>query len=237
VALERIYPDNVVFFAILPYSIGEAMKNDIPEVEDMTRFFGIGQSVVFQYEDQTYEEDKLLFVEPNFFDMFSVPFIQGDPKTVLSTQNSILMVRDAALKYFGDEDPIGKTLITPQGEFLVSGVVENVPKNSHIEFDFLVPLSVTGIQNQPNYISFSVYTYVKLNKSASPDDIETKMPPLGRSRLRQVSLSKTIRLREMDTTTSCSPSRISTSTPISLTKSNPTGTSPMSMSRSESLFF
>ncbi|MCJ7582308.1 MAG: ABC transporter permease [Candidatus Aminicenantes bacterium] len=178
VALERIYPDNVVFYAIIPYSIGEAMKNDIPEVEDMTRFFRIGQSVVFQYEDQTYEEDKLLFVEPNFFDMFSIPLLQGDSKTVLSTQNSILMTRDSTLKYFGDEDPIGKTLVTPQGEFLVSRVVDNVPKNSHIEFDFIVPLSITGIQNQPNYVSFSVYTYIKLNKSASPNDLETKMPAL-----------------------------------------------------------
>jgi len=178
VALERIYPDNVVFYAILPSSLGEAMKNDFPEVEDMTRFLGFGQSVVIQYEDQRYEEDKIFFVEPNFFDMFSIPLIQGDPETVFSTQNAILLTKDTTLKYFGDEDPIGKILITPQGEFLVSGVVENVPKNSHMEFDFLVPIAITGILNQPNYVSFSVYTYVKLNKSASPDDIETKMPSL-----------------------------------------------------------
>ncbi len=178
VALERIYPDNVVFYAIIPFSIGEAMENDFPEVEDMTRLFSLGQTVVFQYEDQTYEEDKLLFVEPNFFDMFSIPLIQGDPKTVFSTPNSILMTRDTALKYFGDEDPVGKFLITPQGEVLVSGVVENLPKNSHLEFDFLVPLSVTGIQNQTNYVSFSALTYIKLNQNASPDEIETKMPAL-----------------------------------------------------------
>ncbi len=178
VALERIYPDNVVFYAIIPFSIGEAMENDFPEVEDMTRLFGFGQAVVIQYEDQTYEEDKILFVEPNFFDMFSIPLIQGDPKTVFSNQNSILMTRDTALKYFGDEDPVGKSLTTPQGEFLVSGVVENVPKNSHLEFNFLIPLSITGIQNQPNYVSFSSLTYVKLSSGVSPSDIETKMPAL-----------------------------------------------------------
>ncbi|MEE8378472.1 MAG: hypothetical protein V3R45_08855 [Candidatus Aminicenantaceae bacterium] len=53
VALERIYPDNVVFYAVIPFSIGEAMKNDFPEVEDMTRLFAFGQTAVFQYEDQT----------------------------------------------------------------------------------------------------------------------------------------------------------------------------------------
>ncbi|MEE8378471.1 MAG: ABC transporter permease, partial [Candidatus Aminicenantaceae bacterium] len=110
--------------------------------------------------------------------MFSIPLIQGDPKTVFSNQNSILMTRDTALKYFGDEDPVGKSLTTPQGEILVAGVVENVPKNSHLEFNFLIPLSITGIQNQPNYVSFSVLTYVKLSSGVSPSDIETKMPAL-----------------------------------------------------------
>lgn len=62
----------------------------------MTRIFGFGQTAVFQYEDQTYEEDKFLIVEPNFFDMFSIPLIQGDPKTVFSNQNSLLMTRDTA---------------------------------------------------------------------------------------------------------------------------------------------
>ena len=178
VALERIYPDNVVFYAIIPYSIGEVMKNDIPEVEGMTRLLNLGQSIVLQYEDQTYEEDKLLFVEPNFFDMFSIPLIHGDPETVFSSQNSILITKDTALKYFGDEEPIGKSLTTPQGEVLVSGIVENVPKNSHLEFDFLVPMAVTGIQNLPNYVAFSVLTYVKLSAGANPRTIETKMPAL-----------------------------------------------------------
>jgi len=178
VALERIYPDNVVFYAIIPYSLGEAMENDIPEVEDMTRLLGGGGGAIFQYEDQTYEEENILFVEPNFFDIFSIPIIKGNPETVFSTQNSILMTREIALKYFGDEEPVGKTLTSPQGEFLVSGVVENVPKNSHLEFNFLVPMAATGIQDQPNYVSFSVYTYVKLNASASPKAIETKMPAL-----------------------------------------------------------
>ncbi len=178
VALERIYPDNVVFYAIIPYSIGDAMNRDMPEVEDMTRILFTQQAAVFQYEDQTYEETKFLFVEPNFFDMFSIPLIQGDRDSAFSTQNSIMMTKDTAIKYFGNDDPIGKSLTTPQGEFLVSGVVENVPKNSHLEFDFLASLSIIGFQNQPNYVSFSVLTYVKLTKNAGPKEIETKMPAL-----------------------------------------------------------
>lgn len=84
------------------------------------------------------------------------------------------MTRDTALKYFGDEDAVGKSLTTPR-EFLVAGVVENVPKNSHLEFNFLIPM---GNQTQPNYVSFSALTYVKLSSGVSPCDIETKMPAL-----------------------------------------------------------
>ena len=178
VALERIYPDNVVFYSVIPFSIGEAMQTDFPEVENMTRLLDPRQSVVFQYEDKTYEEDKILFAEPNFFDVFSVTLIMGDQEKVFSTQNSIVMTEEKALKYFADEDPIGKILTIPQGELMVSGVMENVPKNSHLEFDFLVSMALTGIQNQPNYVSFSAHTYIVVKEGTSPGVIEEKMPVL-----------------------------------------------------------
>ena len=178
VALERIYPDNIVFYSLIPYSIGEAMETDFPEVEDMTRIIAVRQSFVFQYEEETYEEDKLLFVEDNFFDVFSIPLIKGNPETIFPNQNSVVMTEDTALKYFGDEDPIGKTLTNPQGELMVSGVAENVPKNSHLEFDFLVSMALTGNQNRPNYVGFSSHTYVVLREGTEPEDIERKMPAL-----------------------------------------------------------
>jgi len=178
VALERIYPDNVVFYSIIPYSIGEAMQTDFPEVEDMTRLLAARQGFTFQYQDKTYEESKLLFVEPNFFDVFSIPLIKGDPETVFSDQNSIVITQETAIKYFGDEDPIGKILTIPQGEIMVSGVTEDVPKNSHLEFDFLASIALTGIQNAPNYVSFSVHAYVVLQNGTSPETVESKMPAL-----------------------------------------------------------
>ena len=178
VALERVYPDNVVNYAVIPYSIGDSMKSDFPEVESISRLLSFNVEVIFQYKDKSYEEDKVLLVEPNFFEIFSIPLVQGDPANVFSTPNSLVITRDTALKYFGDEDPLGKNITTPQGEFLISGVCENVPKNSHLEFDFLGSLDITGIQNQTNYISFSVYTYVVLKEGVSPKDVEEKMPAL-----------------------------------------------------------
>jgi putative ABC transport system permease protein len=178
VALERIYPDNVIFYAVIPYSIGDAMKADFPEVEQMTRVLANRNPVMLRYQEKSYEERKILLVEPNFFEMFSISLIKGTPETIFATPNSMVMTKDTALKYFGDEDPIGKYITAPQGPVLVSGVCENIPENSHLEFDFLISLNLTGLQNRPNYISFSVHTYVMLKEGVPPGDVEAKMPAL-----------------------------------------------------------
>ncbi|MGD8536504.1 MAG: ABC transporter permease, partial [Candidatus Aminicenantes bacterium] len=178
IALKRIYPDNVVNYAVIPYSLGEAMLNDFPEVEDMTRVLKMRQEFILRYEDKIYEEDKLFFVEPKFFEMFNIPLIEGEASQVFSTPNSLVMTRDTALKYFGDDKAVGKRVMTPQGPFLVSGVCENVPKNSHMEFDFAGSLGLLGLDRQPNYVSFSVYAYIILRDGTRPKDIEDKLPAL-----------------------------------------------------------
>jgi len=178
VALERIYPDNVIFYAIIPYSIGDAMTADFPEIEQMTRILANRNPIMLGYQDKSYEEKKILFVEPNFFETFSISLIKGTPETIFATPNSLVMTEDTALKYFGDENPVGKYITTPQGPVLVSGVCENIPNNSHMEFDFLVSLNLIGFQNRPNYVSFSVHTYVMLKEGVSPKEVEAKMPAL-----------------------------------------------------------
>ncbi len=178
VVLKRIYPDNVVNYAIIPTSIGVAMLNDFPEVEDMTRIMKMRQEFILRYEDKIYEENKLFFVEPKFFKMFNIPLLKGDPDQVFSTPNSLVMTRDTALKYFGDDDAVGKSIITPQGPFIISGVCENVPKNSHMEFDFAASMGLLNLDRQPNYVSFSVYTYIVLRDGTDPKVIEDKMPAL-----------------------------------------------------------
>jgi putative ABC transport system permease protein len=177
-ALERIYPANRIFYAIIPYSIGDAVVSEIPEVERMTRIFRPGNAVAFQYQDKTFEENKILFVESGFLKFFSVPLIEGTPESVFATPNSLVLTKSTARKYFGNENPIGKFLTTPRGPFLVSGVCENLPRNSHMEFDILASQEAIGLKDRPNYISFSVHTYVLLNKGAAPKAVEARMPAL-----------------------------------------------------------
>jgi putative ABC transport system permease protein len=178
VALERIYPEKVISYAVIPYSIGDAMMTDFPEVEKMTRVLDNQGVVMLGYKDKSYEEKDIFFVEQNFFEMFSISLIKGNPENIFATPNSIVMTEETALKYFGEKDPVGKFLTTPQGPALVSGVCENIPENSHMEFDFLVSLNLTGLQNRPNYVGFSVHTYVMLKEGVAPDEVEAKMPAL-----------------------------------------------------------
>ncbi len=178
VALQRIYPKNVIFYAIIPYSIGDAITADVPDVEGMTRLMKMPDPVIIRYQQKTFEEDKLLFVEPDFFKLFSIPLIKGNRESAFSSKNSAVLTKTAARKFFGSEDPMGKYLTTPQGPFLVSGVCEDLPGNSHLEFEVLVPLDLLNFKNQPNYVSFSVYTYLLLRPGASPRSVEARMPAL-----------------------------------------------------------
>jgi len=178
VALERIYPENRIFYAIIPPSIGPAIASDIPEVEEMTRVFKMGGNVVLKFGDKTFEESRVLFVEPRFFRMFSIPLVQGSPDSVFSTPNSLVLTRDTAKRYFGSANPIGQRITTPQGPFLVSAVCENLPGNSHLDFDLLAPVALLRQDDRPNYISFAVYTYVLLKPGTPPRSVEARLPAL-----------------------------------------------------------
>ncbi|UCG27797.1 MAG: ABC transporter permease [Bacteroidales bacterium] len=180
VSLNRIYPDNQIGYAIIPSSIGEAMENDFPEVESCTRLFTQDQEIIFRYGENIFREKYFILADSNFFDFFHYPLIKGDSKEVLKTPNGLVLTESMALKYFGSTDVIDSTLTTAFGEFLVTGICEDLPYNTHFRFDFIGPLSRTGLLNVQDYISFSVKTYLKLREDTNPDNLEAKFPELVR---------------------------------------------------------
>jgi len=113
-------------------------------------------------------------VDSTFFQMFSFKLEEGDVRTVLTNSNSVVISRSLALKIFGQETPVGKTLkLNDHPGLIVTGVFSDVPKTSHIQFDFLLPFS-----SAPDFMKMwdrkSVQTYVLLNKNASFDEINKK---------------------------------------------------------------
>lgn len=178
VALNRIYPENSIGYAIIPHSYGPAIKEDFPEVEAQCRIMDFNNEFILRYEDKIFKEDNFIFADTNFFDFFSIDLISGDSKTVLADPMSIVVTESMAKRYFGDQDPLGKILIGAFGEIMISGVCANPPENSHMEFDFIGSIYVNNFIRNVNYISFSTHTYIRLQEGISSESVQSKLPDL-----------------------------------------------------------
>ncbi|MCJ7582220.1 MAG: ABC transporter permease, partial [Candidatus Aminicenantes bacterium] len=158
--------------------MAKTLVDEYPEVEASTRARNFGFPV-FRYADKVFSEERVFWVDPGFFDVFTVPFIQGDPATALDEPLKIVLTRSMASKYFGNEDPIGKIINADQTrDYQVTGVIENVPKNSHFHYDFLASLSTYPDSRSPVWVSNNYYTYFVLREGASPVAFEDKMGDL-----------------------------------------------------------
>ena len=185
VVLERKYPDHITNYAIIPNSYADVMAADYPEVVRSVRVFGnpnnetIVSYIDKQGEKKIFEEKDFIAADSNFFEMFTIPLTVGDPESALSGAQSLVITEETAFKYFGSEEPIGKTLITDFGEFTVKGVCENIPSNSHFDFDFLVSMrSIPFIFQQVNFTGFSTHTYLELTSDTDPLTLEQKFPAM-----------------------------------------------------------
>jgi putative ABC transport system permease protein len=160
----------------ITYAIGPALKAGYPEVEDSCRvWLWYGSHV--KYQDKIYAERNIYLADPAFFQIFSFPFIKGNPETALADRYSIVLTEEVAEKYFGDEDPIGKVLhlVLLEGDFTVTGVVENIPMNSHLRFDFIGRIEFLGEDRLARWGEWSGPNYVLLKPNISPKDFEAKI--------------------------------------------------------------
>ncbi len=164
--------------AITPAPLVPALLNEFPEIKDATRFFPPGRMIV-KSRDKIFYESGIRFVDPNFLSIFTFKMIMGNPGTALSKPNSIVLTKDAALKYFGAENPIGKSLtLNNKIDVIVTGITGNVPRNSSISYDFLVSMETANalytwmddwkVKNQA--------AFLLLSKEAKPIELEEKFP-------------------------------------------------------------
>jgi len=184
VFLERNYPDHVTRYAIIPHSFSEVMASDFPEVENAVRMLANNNSeILVSYTDEgnemeSFEEEKFSLADSTFFDVFDVRLIKGDPATAISNPQDIVITEETALRYFGDEDPLNKVLQTDFGEFTIRGVCENIPDNSHFDFDFIGALETFPFFKNINFTGFSAHTYLLLAEGTNPEMLEDKFPQM-----------------------------------------------------------
>jgi putative ABC transport system permease protein len=166
--------------ATTPPALAPALQREIPEVTEATRVFpNWGNKFLIRYGDKKINEEKLFRVDSNFFDLFTIPFVQGNKKNVFEQVNSIVLTESSAKRYFGNENPMGKVLaIDNLGDLMVSGVVRDVPDNSHFHFDFLISVRKFAGNIDQDWNFYNFYTYVKLKPNTDITSFTKKVQSL-----------------------------------------------------------
>jgi putative ABC transport system permease protein len=155
-----------------PLALAVVFKEQYPEVRQITRF--CSRYWLMKYGDRIYNERGAL-VDDDFLNMFTFPLIEGTPETVFANRESIVLTERAAAKYFGNQDPIGKSLLINNDiALIVTGVLKDVPKNSHLQFDFLASMRLMGERGDTSW-SYEAGTYALLEKNVSIQDFVDKI--------------------------------------------------------------
>ncbi|MDQ2752361.1 MAG: ABC transporter permease, partial [Bacteroidota bacterium] len=159
--------------------VAQTMKKDFPEVQDATRLLPMGAAKV-SYKEKTFKDDLFAFVDPNFFSIFTLPMIEGDAKNALQQPHSIVITKEAAAKYFGKENAIGKTLgFNNNTEFYkVTGVIENIPANSHFHFDMFGSMTGWQAAKSDSWMDGGYHTYLLLAPGTNLKKIESRFPDM-----------------------------------------------------------
>lgn len=162
-------PEMKVHAAVSPAPLALAIKNEIPEVDEAVRISSINRDLI-QVGDVKFEERGLIYADSNFFRVFTFPFIKGDREHALQNPEGIVISERMAMKYFGTTDVLEKTIRKNNKEdFSVTGVIADVPHNSHLQFDFVQPMRFLArthndLKNNV-WDNFNWYTYIALNQN------------------------------------------------------------------------
>lgn len=168
---------NMIDQAVTAPPMANAMLNDYPEIEQAARVREMGDWLI-RFGDKKFNESGVLFADSTFFDVLDFRMIKGDPHSALARPRSLVLTEEYAKKYFGSMDPVGQHVRVESDTVLytVTGVIENVPDNSHIKFDMLASLSTfPGMANNQQWISHFMYTYIVLKDGTDKDAFQRKL--------------------------------------------------------------
>ena len=178
---DRIYrvstkitePDDQFIWTVAQIPFGPQLVHDYPEVQSFVRFINMPRSL-YKYEDKEFNEENFFYVDSTLFDIFTYKVLKGEVKSALLNPKKIILTEKIANKYFGKSDPIGKTLTTGTDTYEVTGVIQDVPTNSHFRFD-----AVASRNNLPKQLgswgNFEVFTYLLFPKNFDIKVFEKKI--------------------------------------------------------------
>jgi putative ABC transport system permease protein len=166
-------------FPNVDVAVGPGIKNAFPGVLDFTRMENMGPLFV-KYNEKQFKETHLATIDSNFFQLFSIPLTEGDIKSALNEPRSIVITKAFKKKYFGDSPALGKALNIGTSPFNVTGIIDEIPDNSHFHADAFISMktSVTASTKQ-TWSNVGYYTYLLLDKNTDAKKLEGEFPQLA----------------------------------------------------------
>jgi len=189
---ERIYrvsskiteTDDQFTWIVAQIPFGPQVARDYPEVESFTRFINMPRAA-YKFEDKEYIEENFFYADSTVFDIFTYKVIRGEVKSAVKDPKKIVLTETAAGRYFGDSDPVGKVLTSGENTYEVTGVIEDVPSNSHFRFEALAARN-----NLPkelgNWGNFGVFTYLLLPGGLDVKAFETKIQGMYEAHMKSI---------------------------------------------------
>jgi len=156
-----------------PAQLGDYLTERVPEIKDYVRIEEVSNVTITMDQEKFFESD-LLYADNSFFEVFSFPIIMGNVNHPIEDINSVVLSEDMARKYFGDTDPIGRTIKIGRSEkeYEVSAVIQNYPQKSSIKYNFILSFDI--LEKKSQWGMFNYTTYLLL-ESSNKDTVEKKV--------------------------------------------------------------
>lgn len=170
-----------------PAPLAAALQQDIPEIVNATRF-ALWGNMLLTYGDKLIDEPGGIYAEKNLFQMFDFPFMQGNSHTAFANPHSIVLTESLARKYFGNANPVGKSIrLNNQYTLAVTGVIKNIPAHSHLQFDFVIPFEFLKEYGTDltKWGHNAFYTYVQLSERADVQKVDAKLRSYAKTKFNE----------------------------------------------------
>jgi putative ABC transport system permease protein len=165
---------NHFILAVAPDPMGPTLKKDYPQVEQYVRFRDVG-GIIVKKGNENVQEDRAIYADSTIFDVFTLPMVDGDPITALKEPHSIVISETMARKYFNETHVAGKSLlVNNKDNYKITGVIKDLPAQSHFRFDFFLPLTELNASRENGWVSNNFNTYIVLKEGADPKTLEAQ---------------------------------------------------------------
>jgi putative ABC transport system permease protein len=176
IGLDRNVPGEKNICASVGYPLAAHLKKNLPQVEYAGRIRR-AYNVLIKKEDTLFYENNFFYVDNDIFDIFTIPFIKGNPEQALINPGTIVISQSMANKYFGEEDPLGRRLTVNSNDFQITGIVKDPPSNTQFKYSFITSLNDSSLPERirNSWTASMVHTYLKLAPNTNNSDFARMM--------------------------------------------------------------